>query len=85
MAASPTYNISAPAVIASSATTLDTVIPQGTAAITLNDCATVGAATVANQIFSGTLYDDEVKTFSWPCGTGLVVSKITGTVAVAAG
>lgn len=85
MAAAPTYNISAPAVISGSATTLDVVIPQGVASFTLNDCTTVGAATAANQIFQGTLYTNEVRTFSWPCDTGLVVSKISGTVAVSAG
>jgi hypothetical protein len=85
MAAAAYYNISAPAVISGTATTLDVVIPQGTVAITLNDCATVGAASASNQIFSGTLYTNEVKSFSWPCATGLVVSAITGTIAVSAG
>lgn len=55
------------------------VVTAGSTAGTLNDCATIGAAAVANQF--GTIpntvgtYD-----FEWPCGTGIVVVTGTGQV-----
>lgn len=85
MAAVPTYNISVPTVISGTATTLDSVIAQGAASVTLNDCATVGAAAPSNQILQRQLQPGEALPLSWPCATGLVVSKILGTIAIAAG
>src|SRR6266581_3712057 len=56
--------------------------------LTLNDCATTGAAAAANQIVSvafGSLTQGQVLTLEWPCGTGIVVSSIPtgGQVAIA--
>lgn len=46
--------------------------------ITLNDCATTGAAAAANEIFtaSGTLAVGTVINLDWPCQVGIVISAV---------
>ena len=48
--------------------------------ITVNDAATTGAASAANQIFSGSVSAGQVIELDWPCGTGIVVSAVTTAV-----
>lgn len=47
--------------------------------LTINDCATLGAAAVANEIASipfGSLSLIQPLVFEWPCATGIVLSAI---------
>jgi hypothetical protein len=59
-----------------------TVVVAGSAgALTLNDCATTGAAATANQIISSpynatNYYAGAILILDWPCGTGIVVSAV---------
>jgi hypothetical protein len=45
--------------------------------LTLNDCATTGAAATANQFFVGALTAGQVVALNWPCGTGIVASAVS--------
>lgn len=56
-------------------------------ALTLNDCATTGAAASGNQIASiaqASLVAGVPYTFNWPCKTGIVISAVPtgGTVRI---
>jgi hypothetical protein len=60
-----------------------TVVAPGTTsgALTVNDCATTGAASAANQIVSipfGSLTAGQVIALDWPCQVGIVVSAVPG-------
>lgn len=61
------------------------IIAPGTTsgAFTLNDCATTGAATAANTIFSlpfngANNIAGATFTLDWPCTTGIVLSAVPG-------
>ena len=84
---SATLAIGAAAVVKAGATRLAkiVVVTPGSAsgAFTLNDCATTGAASSANLIWSlpynaTTNVAGAVFTLDWPCTTGLVVSAVPG-------
>jgi hypothetical protein len=50
-------------------------------ALTLNDCATTGAAAAANQILSipfGSMTSGQVINLDFPCAVGIVVSAVPG-------
>jgi hypothetical protein len=55
------------------------VAPGSAGSLTINDCATTGAASAANTIFTAlytSLTVGQVIVLNWPCGTGLTVSAI---------
>lgn len=50
-------------------------------ALTINDCATTGTASAANQIISipfGSLSAGMVIPLEWPCKVGIVISAVPG-------
>lgn len=52
---------------------------SGSGALTVNDCATTGAAAAANAILSvpfGSMTAGQVFNLDWPCSTGIVVSAV---------
>jgi hypothetical protein len=72
-------NVLATAVIKATAGTLMRVlvVAPGTGALTLNNCATVVAASGGNQIVSqGGLRLGQVIGINFPCNTGIVVSAV---------
>ena len=77
-------NLTAAAVIKASTGRIAKVVivapGSGSGAFTLNDCATTGAATAANtiwtQAFGGTA--GTVINLDWPCAVGLVLSAVPG-------
>lgn len=75
-------NVTAAAVIKASAGRAGKVMVLGVVGtggtLTLNDCATVAAATTANQIFTtaGTVAVGTVLTLDFPVVNGLVVSAV---------
>lgn len=75
----PVYNITAATVIKAAPGRLAkiSVVVAGSAAGTVNDCATTGAVAAANEIgaISNTV---GVVDFDWPCATGIVVTPGTG-------
>lgn len=77
-----TLNVTAVAVIKPASGTLMriTVIAPGTAgSLTFNDCATTGAATAANEIYTAgfaALSAGQVVTLEWPVSVGIVLSSI---------
>ncbi len=88
---SSTFDISAAAVLKATPGTLYRVVVQSVPSagnLTINDCATTGAAAIGNQIISipfGSLTAGEVIYLAWPCKTGIVVSSVgTGGVFSAA-
>jgi hypothetical protein len=77
------YNVTAAAVIKASPGTLFriVVIAPGTTGggLTLNDCATTGAAAIGNEIASipySDLTAGQVIDLEWPCKAGIVVSAV---------
>jgi len=81
---SRTYNITAATVVKATPGKLVriSVIVAGSAAGTANDCATTGAAAVANQIAVIPMAVG-VTTVAWPCTTGITIVPGTGqTIAV---
>lgn len=84
---SSSLNLTGAAAIKASAGRLKkiVIIAPGTTSgsFTFNDCATTGAATAANEIFTlpynatnnvaGTVID-----LDWPCATGIVLSAVPG-------
>ena len=87
------YNVTSAAVIKASPGRLDKlVITNGgttSASWTLNDCATISAATSANQIvsipYSAALnVPGGIVSLDWPCSAGIVVSTVPGGSPVAA-
>lgn len=82
---SNSYNITAATVVKAAAGYIArvSVIVAGSAAGTVNDCLTTGAAAAANQV-GVTPTTVGVTSYSWPCTTGIVVVPGTGqTLAVA--
>ena len=75
----PVYNITAATVIKAGPGVIGriNVIAAGSAAGTVNDCATTGAAATSNEIFS---IPNTVGTYAliWPTLTGIVVVPGTG-------
>src|SRR5271156_5108497 len=64
--------------------------PGSSGNLTLNDCATTGAANAANEIYNapfGDLSSGQVITLKWTCASGLVLSSIPtgGAIAISAG
>lgn len=58
------------------------VIPGSAGSLTLNDCATTGAAAATNEILTiafGSLSIGQVISLDWPCSVGIVVSAVTTT------
>jgi hypothetical protein len=53
--------------------------------LTLNDCATTGAAAATNEFFPAALACTAGQIFEldWPCSAGIVASVVTGTFSVA--
>lgn len=51
--------------------------------VTLNDCATTGAAAATNEFFTGALTAGATVELNWPCGTGIVASAVTGNFSLA--
>lgn len=56
------------------------IVAPGTGGVlTINDCASVGAAATANEILTiafGSLTVGQVIEFDWPCAVGIVVSAV---------
>ena len=75
-------NVTAAAVIkagAGRAVRVVVIAPGSAGSLTLNDCATTGAATTANEIYTigyAALSVGQVITLDWPCATGFVVSAV---------
>lgn len=87
---SSAVNISAAQVIKATPGRLCKIVVNGVVGtggnLTFNDCATVAAATTANQIYFGigTLAVGTVVTIDWPCVNGIVCSAVPtgGTVQI---
>jgi len=77
-------NVTAPAVIKAAPGIVCSVSCIVAGTLQLNDCATTGAASAANAIFSTTtMTAGQVVTLNWPCATGIVAGTVsTGTFAV---
>ena len=89
--ASAWLNVTAAQVVKAAPGVLVLIIPVvagTTEPLTLNDCATTGAADAANQIYSIPAADVTAGVpikLNWPCGTGIVVSSVPsgGTYSIA--
>jgi hypothetical protein len=80
---SSALNVSAAAVIKAAPGRIVKIIILGVVgtggALTINDCATVGAATAANQVFTWTTTFPAVgtiMTLDFPCQVGIVISSV---------
>lgn len=63
---------------------LGSIICLGAGTLTLNDCATTGAAAAANEIYSAAVTAGQVIPFySFPFFTGLVVSALPSQISIA--
>ena len=75
-------NVTAAAVIKATAgrcVRIVVIAPGSAGSLTLNDCATTGAATTANEIYTigyAALSAGQVINLDWPCATGVVVSAV---------
>lgn len=75
--------VTAAQVLSASSGILCNVVCQVAGSITLNDCATTGSASIANQIWTGSMTVGQVLPLYWPCSTGIVVSSVvTGTFSI---
>jgi len=75
-------NVTAAEVVKAQAGIVQSLSCTGAGSFTINDCATTGAASAANVIWSGALTLGQVVKLEWPCGTGIVISAATGTLAL---
>ena len=82
---SSALNVTAAAVIKATPGRLNkfivVVAPGTSGTLTFNDCATVGAAATANQIYSiayTAATAGLVVTLDWPCLVGIVISAVGG-------
>jgi len=75
-------NITAATVVKANPGTLFTVsvTTPGTAAGSVHDCATTGAATAANLVFGIPFAAAGVYTLTWPCLTGITITPGAGQV-----
>jgi hypothetical protein len=75
------YNLTTAAVIKAAPAILARLVVQtvGAGTLTLNDCTTTGAASIANQIYSipaTSLAAGQTITLNWPCAVGLTASAV---------
>ena len=70
-------NLTSAQVIAATSSILNKVscITGGT--LTLNDCATTGAAAASNEFFNCVMTAGQVISLDWPCFAGIVASVVT--------
>lgn len=77
-------NLTAAQVVKLGAGTITSVIPLASGTLTLNDCAIVGDAAAANQIYSAAVTAGvPVPFYLFPFFTGLVVSATPAQISIA--
>jgi hypothetical protein len=72
------YSVAAAGVVKTGPSFLARLACQVAGSITLNDCATTGAAAISNQIITVTMTAGQVIPLSWPCLLGITASVVAG-------